>query len=638
MLSFFIDTKKGIFIASITLLLWTLWISTVRGQEQTRFAAAGVTVTERDPSTGQQIRQYTSTVYYSDEYGSGGREAIRLVTTFPNGINFTHNDLRIYEDQFLRFTWCSANECGWEDLFPDQLPPMWCPVSGIGGTTPASQDVNGVPASQLIEFSTTTNRGTVLTWCRTDSTNEVVAVLEPQETVDVLYSFVQGSVDTSLGAFNDSDAFDVPTFCPVVDPSCFRLDLMIVLDHSGSIGESWSTITQFTADLIDQLAVSEQDFKIGVNRYAGGTCSLPNVGNYTVFMSELTTDKATLLATMRSPAIQQLGPPCLQGCPLGGCGTATVKGITMALNELNGPRGRTATNKAIIVITDGNGNLPCSGLSGGRSVTDLDFPADEWIYDVDDGACCGGGCATLHDDWMCVAYRQKWNDTMPTIYSVGVPDNPNVVATCGGGGPSCGTLNRIALNSGSDCPGWWPDAQSTDTVGTLASGETRDRATLVGSYDSLGQVTFTLAQALTCPNPGATPCPDDCRPGGFCCGGVCICLEDCSVNYPGDRCQSGVCATTASGTQCVAVGSTCSTSNNPTGIIVGSVLGALLACVCLLGLIAIVILIIALLVHKSRKDVQLWEKKFENMTKVQDSALYEDKGGSVTSALYDGGS
>jgi hypothetical protein len=611
-------------------------IASTQAYDQKRFVAPGVTVVESDLSTGQTIRQYTATVYYSDQWGNGtGRGAVRLITEFPNS-NLTYNNLRIYEDQFLRFTWCSNDECGWQDIFPDELPLMWCPSSGVGGTTPADQDVNGVPASELIQFETVTNRGTQYTWCRADYTNEVVGVLEPQESINALYLFPRGSVNSDYNAFNDSYAFGLPSFCPVVDPSCFRLDLMIVLDHSGSIGESWSLITQFTADLIEQLSISEQAFKVGANRFAGGTsCTIPNVGNYTVFMSGLTTDKTALLDIMRSDALAQEAPPCNQGCPLGSCGTATVKGITLAMDELE-KNGRQATNKAIIVITDGNGNLPCSSLTGGRSVTDLTFPSNQWIYDVNDGGCCGSGCATYHDNWMCVAYRQKWNVTKPTVYAVGIPDNPAVTATCGSGGPSCGTLNRIALNSGGDCPGWWPDAQSTDTVGTLVTSSTKERATLVGTFDSLGTVTFSIAQALTCPNPGATPCPDDCRPGGFCCGGTCVCLDDCSVNYPGDSCQTGICATTSSGTQCVAIGSSCSSSNTPTGVIVGGVLGGLAACICLLGLLALAAVLVALMYRKSVKDIELWEEAFAKENKISESPLFVEKNTSITSALYDG--
>lgn len=622
---------------ALALLLFVgLNLNGVHGQDQTRFMAPGVTVQETDRNTGETIRQYTTTLFYSDEYGTGnGREAVRLLSAFPNS-NLTHNDLRIYEDQFLRFTFCSGTlECGWEDLFPDQLPMMWCPSSGAGGTTPASQSVNGVPASQLIEFTTATNHGIMLTWCRTDSSNEVVAVFEPQASVNVLYLFQQGSIDTDPTAFNDT-IFSPPAICPVVDASCFRLDLMFVLDHSGSIGESWTLITQFTADLIEQLSISEQDFQVGVNRFfGGGSCTVPLVGNYTVFISGLTTDKTALLDIMRSPATSQLGPPCLGGCPGGSCNTATVKGITLAMDELE-TNGRPATNKAIVVITDGNGNRPCDGLGGGRVITDLTFSPNEWIYDIDD---TGGAnpCADRHDDWLCVAYRQKWNTTQPTVYAVGVPDNPTVIATCGGGGPSCGTLNRIALNDGSDCPGWWPDAQQCCSVGTLENSETRDRAILVDSYDSLGEVTFSLAKALTCPNPGATPCPNDCRPGGFCCGGTCICLEDCTTSHPGDSCQIGVCATTSSGTQCVAVGSTCSSEDDPTGIIVGSVIGALVACCCLLGLLALASVLVLLFYRKSTKDIQAWEEAFAKDQQTHSSPLFVEKNTSVTSALYDGG-
>jgi len=171
-------------------------------------------------------------------------------------------------------------------------------------------------------------------------------VFEPQEAVNVLYLFPDGGIDSSPGAFNDSAVFDVPSFCPVVDPSCFRLDLMMVLDHSGSIGESWSLIVDFTADLIDELSVSEQQFQVGVLRYFGGSsCTTPNVGNYTRFVSQLTTDKDALLQLLASDTLRQLVPPCNGPCPDGSCNTATVKGITLAMDELDSVRARVATNK-----------------------------------------------------------------------------------------------------------------------------------------------------------------------------------------------------------------------------------------------------------------------------------------------------
>jgi len=67
----------------------------------------------------------------------------------------------------------------------------------------------------------------------------------------------------------------------------------------------------FTADLIDQLSVSEQQFKVGVLRYFGSSgCTTPNVGNYTRFISELTTDKDALLQLLASDSLRQLVPPC----------------------------------------------------------------------------------------------------------------------------------------------------------------------------------------------------------------------------------------------------------------------------------------------------------------------------------------
>lgn len=157
------------------------------------------------------------------------------------------------------------------------------------------------------------------------------------------------------------------------------------------------------------------------------------------------------------------------------------------------------------------------------------------------------------------------------------------------------------------------------------------------TYDALGEVTFNLAEALTCSNPGATPCPNDCRPGGFCCGGVCVCIENCTVSHPGDSCQTGICASTQAGTQCVAVGSPCSGDEDNTGIIVGSVLGGLVACACLICLLALVATIAALLYVKSARDIQAWEDAFAGKQGVQASAIYEEKNTGMTSALYEGG-
>jgi len=83
------------------------------------------------------------------------------------------------------------------------------------------------------------------------------------------------------------------------------------------------------------------------------------------------------------------------------------------------------------------------------------------------------------------------------------------------------------------------------------------------------------------------------------------------------------------------MGSGCSGNDDNTGIIVGSVLGGLAACACLICLLALVALIAGLLYVKSARDIDAWEDAFSKGQGVQQSAIYEDKGLDMTSALYE---
>jgi hypothetical protein len=388
----------------------------------------------------------------------------------------------------------------------------------------------------------------------------------------------------------------------------------MVLDHTGSVGENWPKVIDFTANFIDNFAVSEQGFKVGVISYGGmGGCN-PSL-DPTVTLAVLSANKTEIIEKVS--ADRQVAPPCASesgNCLTGlGCNTATVKGISRAFDQFL-TDGRIATDKAVIVFTDGIGNRPTASVTGG-----LDCSGADWMT-----ASTSGGNSANHDTWLCFMYTCRLNESNPTMYSIGVSGEATSDI-------DLKTLNLIAQNSGGSCPIDFTVAPNYD------DGATHERAIFLDSFDSLGTVTYDLAEQLLCPNPGATPCPDDCRPGGFCCAGTCICIENCLVNYPGDSCQSGACATTASGTQCVAIGSRCSSSNDPTGIIVGSVLGALAACICLLGLLALAAVLVALFYRKSVKDVKAWEDAFANDNNVSSSPLFVEKNESVTSALYDGG-
>ena len=102
-------------------------------QEARRFEA-NVHIEERNKDSNLVIRDYDSRIFYADELEeSSSREALKLETLLAATGVLVH-DLRVFEDQFLRYTWCDNGTCGWQDIFPNVLPQMWCPaVGGVPG-------------------------------------------------------------------------------------------------------------------------------------------------------------------------------------------------------------------------------------------------------------------------------------------------------------------------------------------------------------------------------------------------------------------------------------------------------------------------------------------------------------------------
>jgi len=62
-------------------------------------------------------------------------------------------------------------------------------------------------------------------------------------------------------------------------------------------------------------------------------------------------------------------------------------------------------------------------------------------------------------------------------------------------------------------------------------------------------VLSAIARAILCDVAPSETCPNDCRPGGFCCAGACLCSIDCSLQST--ECQAGTCFANAAGANCV---------------------------------------------------------------------------------------
>jgi len=577
---------------SVYLIAAIMLMCAVGGHAQIQRFSSGVTVTERSSETSDVIRAFDTVMYYDN---AGDNETLLFETDVP-ALNISVFELNIYQDRFIRFSWCEET-CGWEDLFGQTMPRLWCPSSG--GESVEGDDINGVPASELVQHTS----GSVTMWCRA-SDLEPVAALRVESTIEIHYAF-DFPVEQSL----PSEIFEAPDFCPEVDSSCFRLDLAIVLDHSGSIILNWWDQVEFVLDLVSEFTISEKAFKVSVISYAGTfNCSmgLPT----STLISPLTGDKEDLIESIR---IGQRVPPktdnrnCVNGT---GWFTATVKGVSAAFDQLQ-TFGRIATNRAVLVVTDGNGNRPRSPLVG------LSVPSTcggtQWITAHDGADDDDDDSDNTHDDWLCYMYQCRFIETNAVIYAIGV------------GAVSVSTINRIAANSGTDCSGIGGGGNSLNVL--------QERGILLTGFDALGDVTFDLSEQLLCSSASQAPCEDSCRPGGFCCGGECICIEDCSA--VGDECQTGECVTSSLGTFCIALGKPCSSGDDQTPAIVGGVLGGLFAVCCLFTALIAIILLSILLTYKVRRDVQVYENAFAHAKNTDSNPLFVSKHLQTDNPMYE---
>jgi len=211
--------------------------------------------------------------------------------------------------------------------------------------------------------------------------------------------------------------------------------------------------------------------------------------------------------------------------------TCIVGGIAAGFNNYNSTNGgRPATRKAVIIVTDGNGNRPCSTRTVDVSPGEDCSQWDQTIINTNCTGCggrtstpCDGNycCQSVHDWQLKYFYLKYYALTSPTIYAVGVGGSSDI---------SEATL-RLIVND--------PTA--------IARGD--PRIFRVNSWFSLGSILTALAKALLCDVPGAETCPNDCRPGGFCCAGACLCSIDCSLQS--SECQAGTCRADKNGASCV---------------------------------------------------------------------------------------
>ena len=434
--------------------------------------------------------------YYYDDFNAGAhtgtqaiRQNIKLTATR------TLNQVEIFEDFFIGFANCDDN-CGWEDIWGKPMPMMYVPeYSTLTSYSGSEKEINGLNASDISVFNPPVtingpNPETELLVRRSDL-RPVRANVRFEDTWQRFDFFL----DHGEGFTESVTASEVRQNCTEVDPKCWRQDVVLVLDYSGSVGGYAVENKKFALGLAKDFRIAERYTWFSVYYY-----------NWIVYR------QCTLQHTSAG------ANSCGEDLPeVGDSATNTVTGMGMAYLEFT-QRGRWISSKLLVVVTDGVGNLPCTNNA---SFNPQVWPVNCYCNYSPCQTCPGQGnccdCTSSHEQLVEYLYKTYYKPgTIPfdkfSAYAIGV-----------GGGIDYVRLNRIA------------NEESKNVI-------------QVASYAELQTTIDRILANLLCENPGRFFCPNDCLPGGFCCGSACTCIEDCAAL--GNDCQIGYCEVTPARTSC----------------------------------------------------------------------------------------
>ena len=302
-----------------------------------------------------------------------------------------------------------------------------------------------------------------------------------------------------------------PSYCPVVDPGCWRVDLIYVQDFSGSVGNGpLKDGKKFVNDMTNSLNIAERYVRAGFVYYS----------DYAVLGAALNGNRATFLSQMWSGSNTSAG------------WTSTATGLAVALHQfIYSGNARQSARKVLLVLTDGEANGPCQTANldvaywnccecGSKN------PANVPV-NCNSVSCSGYNGASSPGSSSCPSRAITEINYLYNNYGTGKTKQTtrfDVFAVGVGGGISAAKLLITAQNNPT-------------------------RVFQVGSWAQLNTLIDRLVALLLCSVPGAFACPNDCVPGGFCCGSGCVCIQDCSSL--GNNCQTGYCSVSyVDGTQC----------------------------------------------------------------------------------------
>lgn len=459
-------------------------------------------------ATGTAIRTITGATYYYDgTRTTSGDFPERTRFDIHLGGGKTASIYDIYESYFIEFSAC-GNTCGWTDYYGNAFPILFAPAAG--GYTPASS-INGWTNTNLLRYDGLNGVSTDYLIAATDSARTIVQYSFVRGTVRHTYTVENGSYVPG-NTFVTNTTLVQPSYCPAVDPGCWRVDLIYVQDFSGSVGNGpLLQGKQFVNDMTKSLNIADRYVRVGYVHFS----------DWAVLDAPLTGTRTTFLNQMWAGSNSSSG------------WTSTASGLAVSLYQfIYSGNARQSARKVLLVLTDGEANGPCQ-------TANLDKPYWNCCEtSAKNGANNPVSCTSI----SCSGYNGASSPGSTSCPPRAITEILYLYSNYGAGKTKqTARFDVFAVGVG--------DGISASKL-LITAQNNPTRVFQVGSWAQLNTLIDRLVALLLCSVPGAFACPNDCVPGGFCCGSGCVCIQDCSTLS--NNCQTGYCSVSyVDGTQCL---------------------------------------------------------------------------------------
>jgi hypothetical protein len=489
----------------------------------------------------------------------------RIKFSIPLPQNVTLEEFNRYEGFQIRYTVCKG-ACTWQDIYEEHFPHI-VPYSDVGAIASSNGTMtlsllNGTDISNVQRYDLD-DEDTQLFYT---SSNELISAqwsdsgwFKPNRTrrVDFVDNFSEADFDKDAIFspelyFGGGSVSADEQLCPPVDPKCYRLDIMVVFDSSGSVSKNWGLEVQFGYNVVRNLRVEPGWTQAGYQVF-GTKALIPDDPVDSGYTNSLYPEQQPLTLSQEQIkeafwALNNNGDTSMSRPYASGAlyeYTSIVDGIAKAAANME-QNARSYSNVAFLVITDGNGNRPCGYCTFNSSIvspenmlantynsTRYTFPCansgGSQFCSTSSYCTQSSGCYSLHDEVLVDLYNLLDDGSRPFWVS------PPTAFAIGVGEVSQSTLLTIIR---------------TKPNGATEAERTGDgQAFSVASFSALQSILDDVLGLFLCEIPGRAKCPKDCLPGGFCCAGGCVCAEDCSANST--ECQERLCVVSqVNGTSC----------------------------------------------------------------------------------------